>query len=914
MLAGLVSFSAASVDVPPAAASAAATLPAIRRFWRSASAADTLSPPEIPAKPATRRYAGREWPDEYSWLEAGGPEVQQVLHAERQHACRWLQRCAHRANELHAAMLHEVPEEQVSVPERVGGHEYYVEQLPGAPHPRYMRRPVLGGLAADSAGAAEVVLDVNELAAVHGEYVQVGQMKLSRCGRHLAFTLEAGNGEEAFHAFTRDLTTGTLRHLGALGGVVSMEWAADDGRTLLATQPNELGRPWRVVAYAAGGGASAGSGGAWGTGGRWLGSGGGGFAAGGGPACWPVFEEGDERFFVELGSTKDWSLLTINCNSKASSEVHLLPADLSAHSIQHGSSPAQPTSGSRRSLLAPRLVQPRVSGLEYFVEHNAGQLYILSNARGAEDYAVYRVPAASPSLAQEHWQTVVHEQPRTAIEDMDMTRHWLVLYQRVQGRQQVATLPLRDGLPAVGAAQTERYAGAAAGAGMQLAAGAAVAARAGMQLAAAGAAALGAEAAGAAAQHSPEAPGQQEQQQQPSPPLLCTAPLPSWALSVVAGANADFDSPTLRLMLSSPVHHEATFDWQLGSQTLVRRAGGPAAAPASTARQRQGSSMGAAAAGGSSRDAELTWQRLWATSADGTAVPLTVAHRADLVTQRSGGSDSGGAEPGSSSSSSMGGGGGSPRPVAHKPCLLVVYGAYGHCLPTDFAPERLPLLRSGWVLALAHVRGGGELGRRWHAAGRGAAKASSIADLEACLDHLFAAGYTRPSLVALEAHSAGGLTAGALLNRRPADLGAALLEAPFVDVLSAMCQPELPLTVHEYEEWGNPQEAQQQEQIRRVCPYQNVRPAAAYPPTLLTCSLSDLRVPFWGPLKHAARLRGSIAAAAAAAGQRRGQDRPGGPILLLPDEQTGHFVHERERFTAKAQQYAFLEAAVEGRL
>ena len=108
-------------------------------------------------------------------------------------------------------------------------------------------------------------------------------MKLSRCGQRVAFTLDAGGGEEAFGAFTRDLCTGAMRHLGALGGVVSLEWAAD-GRTLLCTQPNELGRPWRVVGCDA---VSAVVSGSCGT-------------------AWDVYEEGDERFFVELGRTKDW--------------------------------------------------------------------------------------------------------------------------------------------------------------------------------------------------------------------------------------------------------------------------------------------------------------------------------------------------------------------------------------------------------------------------------------------------------------------------------------------------------------------------------------------------------------------------------------------------------------------------------
>lgn len=184
---------------------------------------------------------------------------------------------------------------QVSAPERLGAYEYYVQQMPGRPHPCYMRR--VAHVAAPrslsfsstsnsrfSGGApgGEVVLDVNDLAAVHGEYVQVGQVKLTRCGRHVAFTLDAGDGSEAFGAFTRDLRTGALRHLATVGSVVSLEWAAD-GRTLLCTQPNGLGRPWRVL------GADAAA-----------------AAAGDGAASWPLFEEEDERFFVELGRTKDW--------------------------------------------------------------------------------------------------------------------------------------------------------------------------------------------------------------------------------------------------------------------------------------------------------------------------------------------------------------------------------------------------------------------------------------------------------------------------------------------------------------------------------------------------------------------------------------------------------------------------------
>lgn len=117
-------------------------------------------------------------------------------------------------------------------------------------------------------------------------------MKLSRCGQQVAFTLDAGGGEESWAAFTRDLRSGAMRHLARLGGVLSLEWAAD-GATLLATQPNKLGRPWRVLACNAA--AAAGGGGGRGQAARG--------AAGG---SWVVYEDRDERFFVELGRTKDW--------------------------------------------------------------------------------------------------------------------------------------------------------------------------------------------------------------------------------------------------------------------------------------------------------------------------------------------------------------------------------------------------------------------------------------------------------------------------------------------------------------------------------------------------------------------------------------------------------------------------------
>ena len=202
-------------------------------------------------------------------------------------------------------------------------------------------------------------------------------MKLSRCGELLAFTLEAGDGSERHSGHVRDLRTGATRQLPALDGCVSVEWAAD-GRALLYTQPNELGRPWRALrcevdslGSAAGGAPLAG----WGRSAA--------ARAGGAGAGEVVWEEQDERFFLEIGRTKDWAHLTLNANSKTASEVRLLPPDLRLGGGGRG--------GGANMGGTARVVQPRREGLEYFVEHAGGQLYVLgTDPLRAPDYAVLR--------------------------------------------------------------------------------------------------------------------------------------------------------------------------------------------------------------------------------------------------------------------------------------------------------------------------------------------------------------------------------------------------------------------------------------------------------------------------------------------------------------------------------------------
>lgn len=236
-------------------------------------------------------------------------------------------------------------------------------------------------------------------------------------------------------------------------------------------------------------------------------------------------------------------------------------------------------------------------------------------------------------------------------------------------------------------------------------------------------------------------------------------------------------------------------------------------------------------------------RRLHATAADGTLVPISLVRLADV------------AEDGTA------------------PCLLHGYGSYGYPYPVSFSSSRLSLLERGVVVAIAHIRGGGELGKPWHDQGRLAHKMNSFTDFIACADALVAERVVAADRVAIEGGSAGGLLMGAVVNLAPERFAAVLSQVPFVDVLNTMSDPSLPLTVGEYEEWGNPAVEEQFHWMRSYCPYTNLAPAR-YPPMLVRTSLNDSQVMYWEPAKYVARLRQQQLGTA--------------PILLLTNLGAGH--------------------------
>ena len=218
-------------------------------------------------------------------------------------------------------------------------------------------------------------------------------------------------------------------------------------------------------------------------------------------------------------------------------------------------------------------------------------------------------------------------------------------------------------------------------------------------------------------------------------------------------------------------------------------------------------------------------RREWVTAPDGTLVPMSLVFRADTPLDGTAG------------------------------CLLYGYGAYEISIPPTFSIARLSLLDRGYVCAVAHVRGGGELGRAWYEGGRLAAKENTFTDFIACARQLVASGYTSIERLAAEGGSAGGLLIGAAINLAPDAFAAVHAAVPFVDALNTILDPELPLTVMEWEEWGDPlHDREVYQRMRAYSPYENIRPAQ-YPAILVTASLNDTRVEVTEPAKWVAELR-----------------------------------------------------------
>ncbi len=282
-----------------------------------------------------------------------------------------------------------------------------------------------------------------------------------------------------------------------------------------------------------------------------------------------------------------------------------------------------------------------------------------------------------------------------------------------------------------------------------------------------------------------------------------------------AGQNPEFESRTLRFEYTSLVTPHSVYDYDLRKRTRELKKQQPVL--------------------GGYDPAQYASERIFAVAPDGVRVPVSLVYKK---------SEKRGQSPEN---------GDSPK-TGDRPLLLYGYGSYGICIDPDFSSVRLSLLDRGFIFAIAHIRGGGELGRPWYEDGKFLKKKNTFHDFIAAAEHLIGEKYTQPDKLAISGGSAGGLLMGAVANMRPGLFKAVVAHVPFVDVVNTMMDPSLPLTVTEYDEWGNPNQKESFDYIRTYSPYDNIEPGD-YPNMLITGGLNDPRVQYWEPSKWIARLR-----------------------------------------------------------
>jgi oligopeptidase B len=659
-----------------------------------------------------------------------------------------------------------LPREDTSIPECIGDYEYYMAQQPYENFPVYLRRHL-------KTKQIQTILNQNSESMFHqvdvGKNSFLSMMKINPQNQNLILCIFENEHEET-QLILKDISSGKILLSGLKTSpdhqVRSVEWASSTCFYYTRLDPIKR-RPYQVYSYD--------------------------FVS---HQQVQLFHEQDEAFFVDLSHTKDGRFVLINCNSKTSSEIHAIDTF--------------------SSLVVPFCLRPREKNTLYFADHAKDQFYIVTNADNAINYKIMTMKISSSSsmcASPKAWKTWISDSKDIKIEDIDLFKDFLVIYQRVKSIPRIWIKPLVETKKAHFVSL-------------------------------------------------------------PSPHAICR---------VIPGVNRTFESHHVRFTISTPFVPEIVYDYDMLQQKLSILKQTPAI-PSTTynnKRIRKNRLF-------DPQDFECT--RVFASSenAENVQVPLTLIHRKDLARNGT------------------------------NPTLLLGYGAYGTNMETDFQLEHLSLLERGWIIALAHVRGGGELGLDWYQQGKGLKKKNTFVDFLTCTNYLIQHKYTSPQYLAAKGTSAGGLIMGYMANEYPDLFRALILKVPFMDIAQTMMDETLPLTIHEYDEWGNPsQDKQIHEYIQSYSPCENIRPfntkaPQQYPAMWITASMNDYRVPYWEPVKWVYQIR-HRPIITAAIDEKNQKKKPTNNLLVLKMSETdGHFGSggKLEQLQESAMEIAFLYQAL----
>jgi oligopeptidase B len=636
-------------------------------------AADNAPAPPIAKKvPHETEINGHKMIDNYYWLrEKSNPEVRAYLEKENAYTDAVMKPTEPLQKKLYDEMLSRVKETDVEVPYKEGDYFYYVRTEAGKQYQIRCRKK------ASMDAPEEVLLDINQMA--QGKpFMTVHAFAVSPDGNLLAYSYD-DTGFRQFTLAVKDLRTGqTLSdHAVRVGSVV---WA-NDNQTIFYTQEDDVSkRQYRLYRHTVG-------------------------------SSNPdilVYEEPDERFNVEAYKTRSQSYIFMVARSHTTSEARFIPA-------------TQPDGNWQ-------IVEPRKQGVEYYPDHNGSSFYIRVNDTG-RNFRLVNAPVTDPG--SKNWHEVLPHNPDIMLDEMDLFRNFLVLYQREGGLPQIRVTDLRDG-------QSKRIA------------------------------------------------------------------FPEQAYASYPYVNRIYDTTEFRYGYQSPITPPSVFsyDMEKGTSTLLKQKEVP----------------------GGFDPKKYQVEQIYAVAPDGVKIPVSVLR---LKTAKLDGTG---------------------------PLYLYGYGSYGISIDMFFNSNIFSMVDRGVVTAVAHIRGGGEMGKGWHDAGKMMNKKTTFTDFIACAEDLVKRGYGSKDRLVIEGRSAGGLLMGAVLNMRPDLFKAALVGVPFVDVINTMLDESLPLTVSEFEEWGNPKEKAAYDYMITYSPYDNIE-AKTYPNMLVKTSFNDSQVMYWEPAKYVAKMR-----------------------------------------------------------
>lgn len=611
--------------------------------------------------------------DNYYWLnDKENPEVIKYLEDENAYTATKLSSTNELQEELYQEMKSRIKEEDQSLPTRKDDYYYYSRFEEGSQYPIYCRK--YQTLNAQE----EIFLDVNELAKGH-EYFNVGNYALNDDQSILAYSVDI-KGRRIYDIFFKDLKTGKLLD-DKISEVTGNAVFAQDNYLFYTDKNKTTLRSDRVYLHKVGQKQSADK---------------------------EIYFEADDTYNIGVSKSKTKDFIYITSSHKTSNEVRMIPAN--------------------EPLSVPKVFHQREAQLEYSPIHAKDKFYILTNYQ-AKNFRIMEVGLDNTN--KENWREVIAHNPDILIEDVDVSKDYLVLAEVENGLDKIRIINRQSLESFYLLAKEEVY-------------------------------------------------------------------------TTYIGSNHDYESTILRYGYQSMTTPSSIYDYDIKNQTEELK------------KQQE-------VLGEFKKEDYLT-KRIFVKSYDGTDIPVSMVYHKNT------------------------------KISAQTPLLLYGYGSYGYSIPPSFSSSRLSLLNRGFIFAIAHIRGGSEMGRFWYEDGKMLNKKNTFKDFISVGKYLVANNYTSQKHLYGYGGSAGGLLMGAVINMEPELFNGIISAVPFVDVLTTMLDDTIPLTTSEYDEWGNPNEIQYYNYIKSYCPYSNIE-AKPYPNILVTTGLHDSQVQYFEPAKWVAKLR-----------------------------------------------------------